>query len=153
MLPRTPRILIVDDDPGSSELIELMLHYSNPGYQVSSVQTAEEGLELAASERFDLFLLDFRLPGMNGAELCRAIRLIDAETPVLFFTGAAYERERHEAMQAGANAYLVKPDDLKKLTETVQLLIGGGVSASRRGVSTSARRGAPATARLSTRSA
>jgi OmpR-family two-component system manganese-sensing response regulator len=137
-----PRILIVDNDRGSSELIELMLRYSNHGYEISSVQTPEEGLRLAASERFDLFLLDYRLPGMSGAELCRAIRLTDAETPILFFTGTAYERERREAMQAGANAYLVKPDDLKKLTETVQLLTSGRVSRS-------ARPGVPSVARLS----
>lgn len=142
MHPLRPRILIVDDDRGSSELIELMLRYSNHGYEIISVQTPEEGLRLAASERFDLFLLDYRLPGMDGAALCRAIRLTDAETPILFFTGAAYERERREAMQAGANAYLVKPDDLKKLTETVQLLIRGRVSRS-------ARRGVPAVARFS----
>lgn len=126
------RILIIDDDDDSSQLIEVMLGYSNPGYQFSSVRTAEEGLRLAASQRFDLFLLDYRLPGMSGAEVCRAIRRTDAETPVLFFTGSAYERERREAMKAGANAYLIKPDDLKKLTETVQLLLCGSVSASTR---------------------
>jgi len=142
MHPLMPRILIVDDDRSSSELIELMLRYSDHGYEISSVQTPEEGLRLAASERFDLFLLDYRLPGMSGAELCRALRQTDAETPILFFTTAAYERERREAMQAGANAYLVKPDDLKKLTGTVQLLTRGRVSRP-------ARRGAPAAARLS----
>jgi DNA-binding response OmpR family regulator len=131
----SPRILIFDADHDSSQLIELMLLYSNPGYEISSVQMPQEGLRLAASQRFDLFLLDYRLPGMSGAEVCRAIRLKDAETPVLFFTGEAFERERREAMQAGANAYLVKPDDLKKLTETVQLLIGASVSGSaRRGI-------------------
>ncbi|HEX9919639.1 MAG TPA: response regulator, partial [Pyrinomonadaceae bacterium] len=90
------------------------------------------GLRLAASQRFDLYLLDYRLPGISGAEVCRAIRLTDAETPVLFFTGSAYERERREAMKAGANAYLIKPDDLTQLTETVQLLIGGRAHASAR---------------------
>jgi OmpR-family two-component system manganese-sensing response regulator len=128
----SPRILIIDDDHDSSQLIEFMLRHSDPGYEISSVQTAEEGLRLAASQYFDLFLLDYRLPGMSGAEVCRAIRLTDAETPILFFTGAAYERERNEAMKAGANAYLVKPDDLKKLTETVRRLIGGSVSGSAR---------------------
>ncbi|HZH29480.1 MAG TPA: response regulator [Pyrinomonadaceae bacterium] len=138
----SPRILIIDADHDVSQLIELMLHHSNSGYELRSVQTAEEGLRLAASQCFDLFVLDYRLPGMSGAEVCRAIRLTDAETPVLFFTGAAYERERHEAMKAGASAYLVKPDDLKKLTETVQLLIG-------RNVSRSARKGTRAPAYLS----
>jgi OmpR-family two-component system manganese-sensing response regulator len=128
----SPRILIIDADHDSTQLIELMLHYSDPGYEISSVHTPEEGLRLAASQSFDLFLLDYRLPGMSGAEVCRAIRRTDAETPILFFTGTAYERERREALKAGANAYLVKPGDLKKLTGTVQLLISGSVSGSAR---------------------
>ncbi|MDX6269913.1 MAG: hypothetical protein QOD28_1136 [Acidobacteriota bacterium] len=135
----TPRILIVDDDPNSSELIELMLRYSDSEYEITSVRTPEAGLRLAAAQRFDLFLLDYRLPGMTGAEVCRRIRRTDAETPVMFFTGTAHERERREAMQAGANAYLVKPDDLKKLTETVKRLTGENIPASARGAATAAR--------------
>ncbi|MDQ1559155.1 MAG: hypothetical protein QOD32_2215 [Pyrinomonadaceae bacterium] len=134
-----PRILIVDDDPNSSELIELMLRYSDSQYEITSVQTPEAGLRLAAAQRFDLFLLDYRLPGMSGAEVCRRIRRTDAETPVMFFTGTAHERERREAMQAGANAYLVKPDDLKKLVETVKRLTGENIPASARGAATVAR--------------
>jgi len=130
----TPRILIIDDDSNSSELIELMLRYSGAAYETTSVQTPEAGLYLAATQRFDLYLLDKRLPGMSGAEVCRIIRRTDAHTPVLFFTGEAHERERQEAMQAGANAYLVKPDDLKKLTETVKRLLGGVKPAAVRGV-------------------
>jgi len=135
----TPRILIIDDDPNSSELIELMLSYSGTGYEITSVQTPEAGLRLAAAQRFDLFLLDYRLPGMTGAEVCRRIRRTDAETPVMFFTGTAHDRERREAMQAGANAYLVKPDDLKHLTETVKRLTGTGIPNPACGAATAAR--------------
>ncbi|MDQ1590553.1 MAG: hypothetical protein QOG71_1180 [Pyrinomonadaceae bacterium] len=135
----TPRILIIDDDPNSSELIELMLRYSDSDYEITSVQTPEAGLRLAAAQRFDLFLLDYRLPGMTGAEVCRRIRRTDAETPVMFFTGTAHERERQEAMQAGANAYLVKPDDIKRLSETVKRLTGENIHASARGAATAAR--------------
>jgi two-component system alkaline phosphatase synthesis response regulator PhoP len=129
-----PRILIVDDDRDSSELIEMMLQYSNTPYDVTSVQTPEEGLRLAATQRFDLFVLDYRLLGMNGVDVCRAIRRMDADTPVMFFTGAAFEYERREAMQAGASAYLVKPDDLEKLLETVKDLLSGSKPASARDV-------------------
>jgi two-component system alkaline phosphatase synthesis response regulator PhoP len=132
MLSLAPRILIVDDDRDSSELIELMLQYSNARYVITSVQTPEEGLRLAAMKRFDLFVLDYRLLGMNGVEVCRAIRRTDADTPIMFFTGAALERERREAMQAGANAYLIKPDDLKKLIGTVEDLLSGSKPADTR---------------------
>ncbi|MCA1555978.1 MAG: response regulator [Acidobacteria bacterium] len=130
----TARILIIDDDPNSSELVGLMLQYSGVACESTCVQTPEEGLRLATAQRFDLYLLDYRLPGMSGAEVCRAIRRIDANTPVMFFTAAVYERDRREAMQAGANAYLVKPDDLKKLTETVKCLIGGSKLTAAQGV-------------------
>ncbi|HZH90266.1 MAG TPA: response regulator [Pyrinomonadaceae bacterium] len=132
MPPVAPRILIVDDDSDSSELIEMMLQYSNTRYDITSVRTPEEGLRLAATQRFDLFVLDYRLLGMNGADVCRTIRRMDTETPVMFFTGAAFEHERREAMQAGANAYLVKPDDLKKLLETVRDLLSRSKPASAR---------------------
>jgi DNA-binding response OmpR family regulator len=134
MPPPAPRILIVDDDRDSSELIELMLQYSNTRYDITSVRTPEEGLRLAATQRFDLFVLDYRLLGMNGADVCRAIRRTDADTPVMFFTGAAFEHERREAMQAGASAYLVKPGDLKILLETVKDLLSGSKPASARDV-------------------
>lgn len=133
MHPLTPRILIIDDDCNSSELIEVMLQYSGTAYEITCVQTPEAGLRLAATQRFDLFMLDYRLPDMNGVEVCRAIRRMDANTPVMFFTGEAHAREKHEAMQAGANAYLVKPDDLKKLTGTVKRLIGESNPAAIRG--------------------
>lgn len=121
----TPRILIIDDDPDSCELIELMLQYSGAASQVTSVQTPEAGLYLAATQRFDLYLLDYRLPGMSGAQACRVIHRMHPDTPIMFFTGAAFERERQEAIEAGATAYLVKPDDLKKIPETVKRLTGG----------------------------
>ncbi|HEX8635858.1 MAG TPA: response regulator [Pyrinomonadaceae bacterium] len=132
MPPLASRILIVDDDRDSCELIEMMLRYTNTRYDVTSVQTAEEGLRLAATQRFDLFVLDYRLLGMNGADVCRTIRRTDADTPVMFFTGAAFEHERREAMQAGATAYLVKPGDLEKLIETVNDLLGGSNPTSTR---------------------
>ena len=130
MLPLTSRILIVDDDPDSCELIEIMLRYADAGVEVACAQTPEDGLRLAAAHRFDLFVLDQRLPGMNGSELCRAIRRMHADTPIMFFTGSAYERDRLEAFRAGANDFLVKRDDLNKVTVTVKRLLGGGEPAA-----------------------
>jgi DNA-binding response OmpR family regulator len=140
MQPAAPRILIIDDDPSSSELLELMLQYSGTEYEVTTVHTPEAGLYLAATQRFDLFLLDYRLPGMNGAEVCRVIRRMKIDAPVMFFTGAAYEHDRWEAMQAGANAYLIKPDDLQQLTGTVKRLTGGSTAADMRGAPTTVHR-------------
>jgi CheY-like chemotaxis protein len=123
MKPRSPRILIIDDDGTNCELIQLMLQISNPDYEVTSVLTPEEGLRLAATQRFDLYVLDYRLRGLTGIEVCRTLRQTHADTRIMFFTGEAHERERQEAMQAGADAYLVKPDHLANLTETAARLL------------------------------
>jgi len=130
------RILIIDDDPDSCELIQLMLQYSNAGYEIISVLTPEEGLRLAAARPFDLYLLDCRFVGIDGVEVCRRLRQTDAKTPIMFFTGEAQERVRQEALLAGANAYLVKPDDLQKLTGTAKRLLEVHQRADRRNMAT-----------------
>ena len=124
MPTRTPRILCVDDDIDHCEMMQTMLHFSGGNYEFTSVSTPDEGLRLASAKRFDLYLLDYRFGRTTGVEMCRALRRRDAVTPIIFFSGEAHPQARQEAMEAGANAYLVKPDDLKKLTETVKGLLG-----------------------------
>jgi DNA-binding response OmpR family regulator len=89
----------------------------------STAGTAHGALEMIDGERFDLYLLDNWLPGGGGVELCRRIREIDASTPIVFYSGAARESEREEALAAGAQAYLVKPADVAVLVETVRRLL------------------------------
>jgi DNA-binding response OmpR family regulator len=91
--------------------------------ETSSAATAAEALDKIASERFDLYLLDNWLPGGSGVELCRKIRETDTSTPIIFYSGAALESEREEALAAGAQAYLVKPVDVSLLVETVKNLL------------------------------
>ena len=124
MSTASPRILYIEDDDNNRDLIQTMLRCSDAGYEIDSVPTPEEGLRLAAAERFDLYMLSYKLPGIPGVEVCRALRRDDPDTPIMFFTGEAHESSRQEALRAGANAYLVKPDDLKKLAGTVQQLLG-----------------------------
>lgn len=119
-----PRILIIDDDRDNCELIQLLLEYSDVDCEITSVLTPAEGLLLAAARGFDLYLLDCGLAGIHGVEVCRILRQTDPKTPVLFFTGEARESVRQEALRAGADAYLIKPDDLGKLTGTVKHLLG-----------------------------
>ena len=142
MQTRTPRILCVDDDDDNREMIETMLRFSDADFEFASAATPEEGLRLAAAQRFDLYLLDYRFARMTGVEVCRALRQTDAATPILFFTCEAREQERQEAMEAGADAYLIKPDDLRKLTETVKQLLAARQPPSTRGAPTATRRSA-----------
>lgn len=85
-----------------------------------SAATMDEALARIAAEHFDLYLLDNWLPGGSGVELCRKIRQTDQSTPIVFYSGAALESERAEALAAGAQAYLVKPGDVAVLLETIK---------------------------------
>jgi DNA-binding response OmpR family regulator len=78
--------------------------------EAKAVGTAAQALSSIRAEPFDLYLLDSRLPDVDGFELCRRIRDYDPQTPILFFSGAAYEADKKKGIEAGANAYVIKPD-------------------------------------------
>ena len=103
-----PRVLYVEDDEDSREMLSTLLRFSR--IEATTVATAVQASRLIASERFDLYLLDTSLPDVDGFELCRQIRATDPYTPILFFSGAAYEVDKQRGIEAGANGYVVKPD-------------------------------------------
>jgi len=103
-----PRVLCVDDDEDSREMLSNLLKLLR--IEAKAVPTAAQALWLIQAERFDLYLLDAWLPGVDGFELCRKMRGLDARTPILFFSGAAYESDKKRGIEAGANAYVIKPD-------------------------------------------
>lgn len=103
-----PRVLCVDDNEDSRAMLIALLRHSL--IEAKAVGTAGEALALMQAERFDLYLLDARLPDIDGFELCRRMRIFDPHTPILFFSGAAYEADKVRGIEAGANAYVIKPD-------------------------------------------
>ena len=105
--PQT-RLLYVDYDDDSREMLKLLLAISQ--IDVTAVASAESAMSLIDAERFDMFLLDSWLADSDGFELCRVMRKSHPNTPVLFFSGAAYESDKRKGMEAGASAYLCKPD-------------------------------------------
>jgi two-component system response regulator ResD len=120
-------ILCVEDDDDTAELIKLMLQSSNQDYKIKTVKTPGEALRLAAAEEFDLYVLDYWFPDMTGVEVCKRIRQADPDSRIMFFTGEAHEHQRQEAFDARADAYLVKPADIGRLTETASRLLGAEV--------------------------
>ncbi len=128
MLKSSPRILYVDDDKDSCEMICLMLKFANANYRTVAVRTAESALRSIASQSFDIYVFDYKLPEMTGIDLCRLIRQTDTETPILIFSGMARDIDRENANAAGANCYLVKPNDLNIFTATVENLLNKKVS-------------------------
>ena len=117
-----PRVLCVDDNEDAREMVSELLKFSQ--IETRAVGTAAQALSLIRTERFDLYLLDAWLPDLDGVELCRLVRTVDAHTPVLFYSGAAYEDDKKRAIEAGANAYVTKPDIeglIGSVTELVSL--------------------------------
>ena len=114
------RILYVDDNSDDRDLAVVMFNYSDTDCQVISAESAEEALWLIEKEPFDAYIFDCWLPEMSGVELCRYIRQFDPDTPILFFSALARPNEVAEALEAGASDYLVKPNDLERLPETVK---------------------------------
>jgi two-component system OmpR family response regulator len=103
-----PRVLCVDDDEDSRDMLSTLLRFSR--IEAKAVATAAQALSLIQAERFDLYLLEAWLPDVDGFELCRRLRDFDAHTPILFFSGAAYDDDKKRGIEAGANAYVTKPD-------------------------------------------
>ena len=119
VLPNRNRILLVEDEGDIRELAELTL----AEYTLICARDFDEGLRLARQRDFDLYILDSWLPGKSGVELCRAIREFDPDTPILFYSAAAYERDIQEALREGAQAYLTKPASAHEVRQAVALVI------------------------------
>ena len=109
MAPSTrPCVLCVDNDEDSRVMLVTLLRHQL--IEAKAVGTAAQAISSIQNERFDLYLLDSRLPDLDGFDLCRRIRDFDPDTPILFFWGAGYEADRKRGIKAGANAYVIKPD-------------------------------------------
>ena len=100
----------------------LSLLLSQEDYDVVCAMSAKEALSLAASEEFDLYVLDKRLPDGDGLALCAKLTEITPNVPCMFYSGDAYEIHRHQALEAGAAAYVAKPD-IEGLIEGVRKLL------------------------------
>lgn len=114
------RVLCVDDDADAREMLSELLKFSL--IETRAVGTATQALSLIQTEHFDLYLLDAWLPDLDGVELCRRVRVLDPQTPVLFYSGAGYADDKRRAFEAGANVYVTKPD-VDGLLEGVKKLV------------------------------
>jgi DNA-binding response OmpR family regulator len=114
------RVLCVDDHRDTSEMLQMLLSEEN--YQVHTAATIEEACEMAARTEYDLYVLDKRLPDGSGVALCETLQQISPNVPCIFYTGDAYEIHRREAFEAGASAFVPKPDIEGLITAVHELL-------------------------------
>jgi len=116
--PSQGHVLYVEDHYDTRILMTLMLERA--GFQVTAVGNAAECLKLAGGGRlFDLYLLNHTFPDASGVTLCEALREFDKDTPILFYSGRAMEKEKEAALKAGAQDYLIKPNDLFNVADHV----------------------------------
>ena len=128
MLSPKGRILCTEDDPDSRDLLVCLLE--NEGYLVTVTGNSTHALAIAKRESFDLILVDNWMPGLSGRELTTEIRHFNLSTPILFYSGAAYEIDKQDARDAGAQGYLTKPDGISDLVAEVAKLIAEAKIAS-----------------------
>lgn len=114
-------ILYIEDHEDTQELVTLILAESN--HSVTTTSSSKDALKLAREQQFDLYILDSWLADGTGIELCQRLREFDQGTPIMFFSGAAYETDKQAALDNGAQCYLVKPADIYVLREEVNTLI------------------------------
>jgi len=114
-------LLLVEDDLRVSELIKRGLE--EQGYLVTLAYDGLMGKKLMTSNRYDLIITDIVLPQMNGIELCKEIRMIWPETPVIMLTALGTTDDKIDGFDAGADDYLVKPFDFRELHARIKALL------------------------------
>lgn len=126
------RILCVEDNEDIRFMLTTALRAA--GYEVLSAAGPGAAVVLTRAEQFDLFILDNKFGEGSGIELCQTMHVICPETPVIFYSGAAYDSDRQEALRAGASAYITKPGlgelvgAVRRILEADNELAGGHVN-------------------------
>src|SRR5687767_11246314 len=117
------RVLVVEDDQHIRDLVAL--HLGLEGLDVISAGDGTEGLRLARTEPFDLFILDVMLPGLDGITITRAIRREPPlrDVPILMLTARREESDKVDGLESGADDYLTKPFGVREFMARVRALL------------------------------
>src|SRR4249919_673394 len=121
-------ILIVEDNEKNLKLVRDVLQVK--GYQTLEAGTGEDGVRIAGELIPDLILMDIQLPGMNGIEALRVLRqnAATAAIPVIAVTASVMQQDRNQITEAGFDAYIGKPLNLKEFLEAVKTMLERGRS-------------------------
>jgi len=117
------RILVVEDDVSLRTILRIQLERA--GYDVRAAQDGEEALRMVAEDMPDLILLDVMMPGMNGYEVCHALKsdVTTANIPVIMLTARSEQEDRIRGLSGGANDYLTKPYEVEELLVRVRNIL------------------------------
>jgi two-component system, OmpR family, copper resistance phosphate regulon response regulator CusR len=114
-------ILIVEDEKKIADTLKQGL--SENGHIVEVAYDGNIGLKMFTSMKFDLVILDINLPGINGYELCKAIRAMDTNIPVIMLTAMSDMKDKVDGYDAGADDYLTKPFEFRELLLKIRVLL------------------------------
>ena len=111
-------ILVVDDDKGMREFLDIML--TREGYDVSCARDAGEGLDRCRKQRFDLIITDLRMPKIDGIEFLKSVKDVSPESLVILITAYASGETAVRAMKEGAYDYIEKDFNIEEFTSTIR---------------------------------
>lgn len=114
------RVLVVDDDIKTVELVKLYLN--RDGYQVLTAYDGQEALRLAREGHPDLIVLDLMLPGIDGLEICRIIR-DESDVPIIMLTAMTSDQDKQTGLDLGADDYITKPFSPRELAARVRAVL------------------------------
>jgi two-component system copper resistance phosphate regulon response regulator CusR len=114
------RILLVEDDQAMADLVADKIRHQ---YAVDVAPTGAQGEKLAHENDYDVVIIDYNLPDMDGVALCKNLRTSDIKTPVLMLTGRSEIKDKVSALDAGADDYLTKPFSFEELSARIRALL------------------------------
>ena len=129
MSERMPyRILVADDEPNIRNMLSVFLEQHD--FVCSQTGDAESAVVIARDEKFDLIVMDVRMPGLSGIDALKAIKQDDPTQPVMMITGVTGEEAADEAMSLGASDFVTKPFALKDLLARIDGAIARGIEST-----------------------
>ena len=115
------KVLIIEDDADLSELMSI--HISDMGYETEKSFDGKDGLLKALNNKYKIIILDIRLPGLDGFEICKKLRSEKDTTPILMVTSKSEEIDKILGLELGADDYITKPFSIRELIARVKAII------------------------------
>src|SRR5512140_1868428 len=116
-----PKVLLIDDDEGLRDTVGVMLEHE--GFEALTAADGKDGFEKALVNRPDLVLVDLRLPGMSGLEICKNLRAAGVQTPIIVLSAMGEELDKVLLLEIGADDYMVKPFGYRELLARIRALL------------------------------
>ena len=115
------KVLIIEDDKDIADLIAI--HIADLGFEIDKAFDGKEGLLKALNNVYKMILLDIRLPGLDGVEICKRIRQEKNHTPILMVTSKSEEVDKIIGLEVGADDYITKPFSIRELIARVKAIL------------------------------